>query len=99
MSRYEAMVTVYEWGDAQTEKAQQMVRALPLGLWLEVAYGFDKACGFFLQARCEGADEWAVDFDSLFDGLSGGEMLHLFGVLRMPLAQSVVASMAMDLEF
>lgn len=97
MSRHEIQLWVGEWGEPATVKAHQMVRDLPLGVWLDVAYGYDKACGYFLQVKPVGVDVWTVDYDSLFDGLNGGELLHLFGVMRLPVSGAVVAGLAGDL--
>lgn len=99
MSRVESKLMVFDWGSAETAKAKELIDALPRGAWLELAYGYDHACGYFVQVKPEGADEWAIDYDSLFDGLTGGELLHLFGVLRFPVAPAVAAALCGDLDF
>ena len=48
---------------------------------LSVTYGFDHACGYFLQVFDNNVnnDEPIIDVDSLFDGLSG---IHLMERLK-----------------
>jgi hypothetical protein len=99
MSRFETKLQVFEWGGADGERANLLKRSLRLAEWLDVAYGYDHACGYFLQVKPESADDWVVDLDGLFDGLDGVELLHLFGVLRLPVADRVVMRLMEDLEF
>lgn len=49
---------------------------------VEVAYGFDHACGYFVQGFDRNG-ECVLDKDSLFDGLTGADLVNLLDELDL----------------
>ena len=79
------------------------------GFW-EIAYGFDRACGYFIQffpgnelaEDCiiyinRGIDEECINLDSMFDKLSGVELGFILRLLQAD--KNHVDMCCMDLEF
>ena len=64
-----------------------------------LAYGFDHAAGYFYQIYAIDEAIPVESKDSVFDGLSRGELLERFDALEVLLPDAHRAAIALDLPF
>ena len=85
MSRYHIPIPQFEHDNA-------VVKAT-------LAYGFDHVAGYFYQIYAVDEATPVENKDSFFDGLSRGELLERFDVLKVMLPDAHLAAIALDLSF
>ena len=85
MSRYYLPIPKFEHDNAVVEAT--------------LAYGFDHVAGCFYQIYAVDEATPVESKDSLFDGLSRGELLERFDALEVSLPDAHRAAIALDLPF